>query len=264
MENKKWIIAPLAGVLAAGLHFKYLSDLKAETTGGDRVEVLSMASNAAAGEKIQKESLASRMVPVSYVDERAVRASKLEEALGMTAAVDLKSGQTLLWTDFQSRTGAGSYDLAELIDPGQRAMTISVDSSLSMGGLLRPGHRVDILCTFGSGLGEEKHTAVLLQNVTVLAVGRTVGDAEEEDMKAKVRAISSFKTVTLAVDLEDAERLSLAAKQGVLSLALRGRQDLTVVQGVPHITAHELVGAKDTGKKTPAEALRVIERIQRR
>ena len=260
MENKKWIVAPLAGLLAAGLHFKYLSDLKAETTGGDRVEVLSMASNVAAGEKIQKENLASRLVPASYVDDRAVRAIKLQEARGMTAAVDLKSGQTLLWTDFQARNGSADYDLAELLEPGQRAMTIPVDSSLAMGGLLRPGHRVDILCTFGRGLGEEKHTATLLQNVTVLAVGRTVGDVDEPEVKARY----SFKTVTLAVDLEDAERLSLAARQGVLSLALRGRQDLTVVQGVPHITSHELTGTKDAAKKPPAEALRVIERIQRR
>lgn len=257
MENKKWLAAPLAGLLAAGLHFKYVYDMKNEVTGGDKVEVLSLAADVASGDKIQKTALASRMIPASYVDDRSVRINKLTEVVGMAAAVNLKAGQTLLWTDFEARTGAA--DLADLLEPGLRAMTIPVDSSISMGGLLRPGHRVDIMCTFGTAIGQEKHTATLLQNVTVLAVGRTVGDADEVEVK------SAFKTITLGVALEDAERLALAARQGVLSVALRGRQDLAVIQNVPRISASELIAPSAPPKaKLPAESLRSIERIQRR
>lgn len=259
MENKKWLAAPLLGLLAAGLHYKYVSDMKNEVTGGDKVEVLSLAADVASGDKIQKTNLASRMIPASYVDERSVRVNKLKEVVGMEAAVNLKAGQTLLWTDFEARNGAGADDLADLLEPGQRAMTIPVDSSIAMGGLLRPGHRVDIMCTFGTTVGQEKRTATLLQNVTVLAVGKTVGNGDEVEVK------SAFKTITLGVGLEDAERLALAAKQGVLSVALRGRQDLAVVQGVPHIAAGELLAPKNPPKVTlPAESLRTIERIPRR
>jgi pilus assembly protein CpaB len=113
-----------------------------------------------------------------------------------------------------------------------RAITIPVDGALSMGGLLRPGHRVDILGTFSRGAkwsAAERATVTLLQNVLVLATGRDLrGEAEEGGERGR-----RFRTVTLSVGLEESELLSLASIQGQLSLVLRGRQDLTAMRDVP-------------------------------
>ena len=188
MKRKRWILTLLIGFFAAAGHYKYVHDLKDKTVGGDKVEVLSLSENIPAGEEIVREKLASRMIPSSYIDERAVRSDKIKEVLGLSAALNLKSGHTLLWTDFQTHAGAAGSDLADLLESGQRAVTISVDASLSMGGLLRPGHRVDILCTFGQKLMQERYTVTLLQNVTVLAVGRTVGDSD--DVQSKIQSSS--------------------------------------------------------------------------
>ncbi|MEQ9315488.1 MAG: Flp pilus assembly protein CpaB, partial [Henriciella sp.] len=58
---------------------------------------------------------------------------------------------------------------------------------------------------------------VLLQNVEVLGVDLN------DDMTAS--SPSPFKTATLAVSLDQAQRLSVAAELGELSLALRGSAD---------------------------------------
>jgi pilus assembly protein CpaB len=66
-------------------------------------------------------------------------------------------------------------------------------------------------------------TETLLQNVKVLAVDQMA--ERPEDNKVKVA-----KTVTVAVSMQDAERLFLASEMGNLSLALRGVGDEDVTK----------------------------------
>jgi len=61
-------------------------------------------------------------------------------------------------------------------------------------------------------------TETILQNVKVLAIDQTAKRPEDDKIKVG-------KTVTLAVSMQDAERLSLAAQMGDLLLALRGVGD---------------------------------------
>jgi Flp pilus assembly protein CpaB len=91
---------------------------------------------------------------------------------------------------------------------------------------------VDILGTFArdKGLKADRVTVTLLQNVTVLATGGSVGAGSGGEQKP---ASPRFATVTLSVGLEEAELLSYASKHGSLSLVLRGYQDLRVVADVP-------------------------------
>ena len=98
--------------------------------------------------------------------------------------------------------------------------------------MLRPGHRVDILGTFSrDGRRGDRITATLLQNVLLLATGQDLGKGQEPGKETEGQG--RFGTVTLSVGLEEAQLLSLAATQGILSLVLRGYQDLTVLRDVP-------------------------------
>ncbi len=257
-------VAATLGLLAGAMHLTYVRGLEKEAHGGELVRVLATAEAVRSGDKIIKKSLATREVPLSYVDDRVVRADDATEIVGLVAAVDLRAAQMILWTDFTDRVVPGGADLAERVDSGKRAITIPVDRALSMGGMLRPGHRVDIIGTFAKGGGlvsKDKITVTLLQNVLVLATGCDLnGDSTEEGS-------GRFNTVTLSVGLEEAELLSLATTQGKLSLVLRGRQDLSVVHDVPEKGMADLWEAERRNAlqaKPPTSNALGIERLKAR
>ncbi len=229
MKTKKWLIALVVGLFAGTMHLVYVNGLEQELSGGKKVAVLVTAKKIESGDTVSKGNLATRIVPSVCVDKRTVLASESEEVLELAAEVEIEMDQIVQWTDFAQRKDPLENDLAMHIKSGQRAMTIQVDGALSMGGMLKPGHRVDILGTFtksGSMRGD-KVTVTLLQNISVLATGKNLGETDSSGKK------KPFTTVTLSVGLEEAEILSLATTKGTLSLALRGHQDLSVVRDVP-------------------------------
>lgn len=260
MQNKKWIIALVLGLIAAILHYCYIQGLNKEITGGKRVKVAAMAQDLDLGQTLERQHIAIREIPVSYVDDRVVKADRIDEIVGLPSLLDLRSGQTILWSDFALRKGSEVNDLSELIKSGKRAMTIRVNSALSLGGLLRPGHRVDILGTFNkSGMRGNSSTLVLLQNTKVLAIGsRLTGDSNDKEKR--------FSTVTLSVSIEEAELLSLATEQGSLSLALRGHQDLAVIGNIPEMGMADIWEAdrRDAILKPKVKTGDPIERLRPR
>jgi pilus assembly protein CpaB len=222
----RWIAAAVLGLAAGVMHLLYVRALEAKVTGGEEVEVLVTAQPIAAGTPLEMGAVATRRVPSAFVDERVVLSPRVKEVVGLSTAVGIEGGQMVLWSDFEERPDPGEEDLSRLVEPGHRAMAIPVDGSLSMGGALRPGHRVDILGTFSRGKergpGADRVTVTLLQNVTVLATGRELSGGA-----------GRYGTVTLSVGLEESELLAFSATQGTLALVLRGEQDLTVVRDVP-------------------------------
>jgi len=110
-------------------------------------------------------------------------------------------------------TGAGQRaTLSALVRPGMKAVAIRVNDVDGVGGFVLPGDRVDVVLTRQL----EKNDAtneLILQNARVLAVDQS---ADERIDKPSVA-----KGVTLEVDTVGAQKLSLAASVGTLSLMLR-------------------------------------------
>jgi pilus assembly protein CpaB len=262
MKIKKWMVALALGLIGGTTHFVYVNRLEHKLSGGKKVAVLVTANELEAGEILSRNSLATRVVPAICVDKRMVLASKSKDILNLATEIDLEPDQTIQWTDFIERKNSGTTDLAMRIASGQRAMTIQVNGTLSMGGMLKPGHRVDILGTFareGATRGD-KVTVTLLQNLSVLATGKNLGATDRSEKKNR------FATVTLSVGLEEAEILSLATTKGALSLVLRGHQDLSIVRDVPEKRMADIwesgkrkaMQTKKTAKTSPLK----IERIK--
>ena len=110
-------------------------------------------------------------------------------------------------------TGPGQRaTLSAVIGPGMRAITIRVNDVEGVAGFVLPGDHVDVLLT----QQPDKHsgnTDVVLQNAKVLAVDQLADDSSEKP--------SVVKAVTLEVETVSAQKLSLAASLGTLSLVLR-------------------------------------------
>jgi pilus assembly protein CpaB len=122
--------------------------------------------------------------------------------------------------------------LAALVGEKGRAVAVKLDREVGAAHLLYPGARVDVLAT----LQEHERgviTRIIIADARVLAVGsfadvaaarRGLGDSEHASLGAMgdgdVAAV-----VTVEVSPGDAERLTLAAREGKIDLALRNAGD---------------------------------------
>lgn len=110
--------------------------------------------------------------------------------------------------------------LAAVLDPGMRALTVSVDETSSNAGLIFPGDRVDLILTqvimpAGEGDTARRVSETVLENVRVIAMGRRLASGDEEAGAAQAR------TTTFELTPADAEKVALLADLGRLSLSLR-------------------------------------------
>ena len=107
--------------------------------------------------------------------------------------------------------------------PGLRAVSVRVNEVIGVAGYVLPGTRVDVVATVSpSGQGSDMTSKVILTNVQVLAAGTKI---DRETDKNKPIPVS---VVTLLVNPEEAERLTLASTEGKIQLALRNPLDKTM------------------------------------
>jgi len=131
-------------------------------------------------------------------------------------------------------TGPGQRaTLSATLQDGMRAVTIRVNDVEGVAGFVLPGDRVDVALTRQKDSNGNNHSSsdVVLQNTRVLAIDQIADD--RNDKPAVVKA------VTLEVDTAGAQKLSLAASVGTLSLMLR-RAGESSVEATRVITLSDL------------------------
>lgn len=115
--------------------------------------------------------------------------------------------------------GEGAGLLPLLIEQGMRGMSVKVDKVTGVSGFVTPNSRVDVLVSGkldGNG-NEAQRSKLILQNIRVLAIGTSIEMQDEKPVEVP--------TVTLLVSPQQAERLTLAARQEPVRLALRNFRD---------------------------------------
>jgi pilus assembly protein CpaB len=146
-------------------------------------------------------------------------------------------------------TGPGQRaTLSAVLTEGMKAVSIRVNDVLGVAGFVLPGDRVDILLSRNirnAEGGEGAFVDVLLQGVKVLAIDQVADESEEN--------ATVVKAVTLEVSTKDAQKLTLAAEVGQLSLALR---EVASNKGeeTGRVTTADLMGA--------VQGATVVERVE--
>jgi pilus assembly protein CpaB len=142
--------------------------------------------------------------------------SKKAQVAGRGVILPISKGEFILPSKLAAENaGAG---LPAMIPPGMRAISVRVNDVVSVAGFVQPGTRVDILLTGNAANGGERQTTTVLENVAVIAVGKSllerlgVGD-------------QSAPVITLLVSPDDAQKLALAGQGGHIQLALRNPLD---------------------------------------
>ncbi len=119
-------------------------------------------------------------------------------------------------------------NLSFAIPPGRRAFTIQVTTVMGVAGFVQQGDCVDVIATFKAQGGGEATTKIILQDIQVLAVGKTYFQELDAGTASPTSTIMSqfAELITLAVTPEELERLVYIDSSGVqYRLVLKSPKD---------------------------------------
>ncbi|PBB65003.1 Flp pilus assembly protein CpaB [Mesorhizobium sp. WSM4312] len=260
------VLAGVFGILAVVLVNIWLAGQRsamADTSGVPRDTVVVAAVALKFGDALSADKLREIAWPAGAVPAGAFKTTK--EALagdGARQALQaISANEPILASKI---TGPGQRaTLSAVLGQGMKAVSIRVNDVLGVAGFVFPGDRVDVLLTRtvrDSDGADKSFVDVLLQSMKVLAVDQVADESKDSP--------TVVKSVTLEASTKDAQKLTLAAGAGQLSLALR-QAAASKGETTERVTLSDLTGdtpddvAKrqaELDKKAAAEAAAAEER----
>jgi Flp pilus assembly protein CpaB len=149
--------------------------------------------------------------------------TNLSAIAGDTAVANFTVGQVLVNGMFVTPSQA-AVTFAQLIPPGDVAVSVSVDAVHAVGDLPQPGDKVDILITNNGS------TQFLLQNVPILAVGSSIaGQTSTASTTQNNSGLFTFAATPL-----NAARIATAQQQslGIYLLLVPPNNPVVAIPGV--------------------------------
>jgi pilus assembly protein CpaB len=184
-------------------------------------KVLVAARPIRAGSLIKPEDLAGKEIPKSDADADANPddAEARRALIGAMVRKPLAKDDPLNSADVV-RPGDHGF-LAAVLQPGKRAVTLGVDAVTGSAGLIWPGDKVDLILTQAIAdqalpAGRRVAAETVLSDVRVIAIDQKLVQGSPDDERGNKNS-----TVTLEVSQSEAERVSVAAHLGKLSLSVR-------------------------------------------
>ncbi len=273
------IILGLSLTLSAGLLFYMQSFEKASANQqpAETPKILVFTRDLPAGHLLTSGDVRWRALGSSPAPEGSILKAKQSEVdlLGAPLKLPVMAGQLVRL----QAMGAKPSDvlLSSKLNPGYRAVTISVDGAQLVSGRLLPNDRVDLVLTPGASQGgsviplpsrpssQPNMVGVsrIIDNVRVIAIG---GATEPEKPESGQMETSMLKdaTVTLELRPEEARRVLAANAVGKIALLLRrpldpdapmlGRRTGERLQSLPPLPSTSQPPSTPAAGATPAVA----------
>ena len=232
MRTVGLVVAILLGIAAAIGVRGYLKSQEREFQQQHRMVEVAVANRSIlAGETLTEDMVSYNEKPADSLSSEDIPRPFIGGYLDqkVTGNID-RSSQILVRHFVAPRASPASGVLVE----GRRAITIAVDSTSGVAGLIRPRDRIDIYATTSGG--SEPETWSVLSDVTVLAVDDRMSEttAGIADYRGYRRG---YATLTLAVTPLEAQLLVYLKEHGRLTFGLRPRIELGQKGTVPTISS---------------------------
>ncbi len=256
MNRRRLLIGLVAAVVLAVLAswFVYRQIRQVPVVQQQQVpatQIVVAAMPLALGTRLDQHDL--RMVPWPGNEPVPGMFTRMQDAVGRALITNVVQNEPILESKLAPReAGAG---LPATIPEGMRAVSVAVNEVIGVAGFVQPGTMVDVIAVGspGGGGGAETLSKTVLENVKVLAAGQQI----TQDAQGKPHTVP---VVTLLVSPEDADKLTLAATQARIQLALRNTIDTKIVHPAAVLQA-ELMSP--TGAVAPARPRRGPARPRR-
>lgn len=212
--KKPWAIAILAGLLAVVVSGAYFQARQKRIENQEElVDVVVAKKEIAQGVLLNESHLVMAKIPRRFLQPGIF--STVEDVVGRVGMALFQKGEQILIN--KTAPLSAQSGLSARIPQGLRALSLFVDESENVAGLIKPNNFVDLLATFEKG-GElessQISTETIAQHILVLAV--------DEKLEKK--------TVTLALTPAQAQKIEFAKRRGKISLALRSQSDDEVIE----------------------------------
>ncbi len=215
-RSRLLMIGGLALALGLLVSFTVYNQLKtsAGSNTSERAAPVVVASNdIPVGVKVTGRDVRVINLPQSAIPPGSF--ATISKVVERGAVLPISKGEFILSSKLApENAGAG---LPAMIPSGMRAVSVRVNDVVSVAGFVQPGTHVDVLAT-GNQAANERQTTTVLENVLVLAVGRSL------DRNAAAEA-QIAPVITLAVSPDDAQKLALVSQEGRIQLSLRNPMD---------------------------------------
>jgi len=247
MRNRVGVILFLAlvsGSLAAYLAFRFLrqpTTAPVQAAELSTVGVMVAAHDLPIGHLLGQEDVRRLEWPKGAMPDGFARDPS--EVVGRGLLGPVRMNEPILFSKIAG-TDYG-YGLQLEVEPGMRAIAVRVTEVIGIAGWMSDGQRVDVVAMLDQGAQiQDPISMIVLQDVKVLRVGQIV---EVDDKNESV----NVSVVTLEVDPEEAERLTLAETKGQIRLVLRNPLDRDTVS-TRGVRPRELIGGRRARTNTGA------------
>jgi pilus assembly protein CpaB len=224
-RNTRTLIVVVVAVLMAGLAafgvLLAVRSMPVREVEIARVQAVVAARALTVGMLLTKDDV--KLVPWPAANQVPGSFTEIEKVVNRGVIVTTAENEPLTESKL-APVGSGA-GLPPTIPEGMRAISVRVNEVIGVAGFVIPGTRVDVMVTV-KGQGETVQTRVVLSNVTVLTAG-TRYDQERATKEGKPIPTS---VVTLLLTPGDAEKMTLAAEEGRVMLALRNPLDVAPTQ----------------------------------
>jgi len=244
-------LALAVGLLVSFTVYSRLRTFAGSNSNERGVPVVVAANDIQVGAKLDAHDVRVIILPQSAVPPGAFsRASQVLERGG--AVLPISKGEFILSSKLAAlNAGAG---LPSMIPQGMRAVSVRVNDVVSVAGFVQPGTHVDVLATGNEGGGNERQTITVLENVLVLAVGKSL------DRNAAADA-QTAPVITLAVSPDDAQKLALVSQEGRIQLSLRNPVDTRKGGIAATRTSSVYLGEKPVATEPKPKARKVVAKV---
>ncbi|MCF6298624.1 MAG: Flp pilus assembly protein CpaB, partial [Thiomicrorhabdus sp.] len=242
-----WGILLLALVIGAAAFYMssaYLANqetsLRERLTGKDEpmTKVVVAIVDVRPGDVLGTHNMAVGAVLSQHVSRYAVSPGQFEYVEGKVVDQYMSRGEPLL---FHSIKGGAISRFSELLELGQRAVTLDIDEIASNANMLTAGDFVDIFLLMkmdslsgpGSGTKKKKSDSEriivpLLTRTKVIAIGsRSLKTSNQDFLRplGEEGEQENYGNITLGLAVEEAAKIELAKGMGELVFMLRGAED---------------------------------------
>ncbi|MDR1245234.1 MAG: Flp pilus assembly protein CpaB [Endomicrobium sp.] len=228
--KKSIIVALICAVISAGLAYLFLSDLEIKyKTMAEPVKVIVARQRILQGVLIQPDMIVEKMTPKEYMQPKVfqdLRELFTEDGSAVYISLNtIEENEQILSTKV-SKTNQET-GISNLIPDGKKALSLSFDCESL--GILTPGSRIDIFAIVEYiDKGKEIQNAVfsVVQNVLVLAVGGNyIGSGKKSELDDDS---NNLNFITVAVTVEETQRILIACEKGSLKYVIRPVGDLEI------------------------------------
>jgi pilus assembly protein CpaB len=218
--------ACVLGLVAAKIGWNYMAQRQVTVVApapADTVRVVVVTKDIPSGTYLRDVDLALKEIPTGVAAGQTY--SSVFDLVNRVPAVPLVKGQAVVETMLMTR-GAPT-GLPSVIPDGMRALTIDVNDTTGVGGMIQPGCHVDLVMTLGADANGPAMARTVADNVEILAIGHVLGHktAEPPPPDGQQPDVGNARNVTLLVTPQEAHMVELAVKMGNPRFVLRGAQD---------------------------------------